>query len=104
MLRSDEAIAMASGATDVLAAARASSPTLAEALDGVHLACATAMTPRDFGPPTHAPREHCSTTLTRSAHRVAFVFGSERFGMGNDDVYRCHAVPEHSDRTRRTAR
>ena len=22
---------------------------------------------------------------------VAFLFGSERFGMGNDDVYRCHA-------------
>ncbi len=22
---------------------------------------------------------------------MAFVFGSERFGMSNDDVYRCHA-------------
>jgi tRNA/rRNA methyltransferase len=22
---------------------------------------------------------------------VAFLFGSERFGMANEDVYRCHA-------------
>ncbi|MDE2095566.1 MAG: RNA methyltransferase, partial [Burkholderiales bacterium] len=35
------------------------------------------------------------------AHRVALVFGSERFGMSNDDVYRCHVclsiptVPEY---------
>lgn len=24
--------------------------------------------------------------------RVGFVFGSERYGMANEDVYRCHAV------------
>ena len=54
-------------------------------------ACATAMTPRDFGPPTRAPRELLRRRWRRSAHRVGFVFGSERFGMSNDDVYRCHA-------------
>jgi tRNA/rRNA methyltransferase len=57
------------------------------------------MTPRDFGPPTHAPRE-LFCTLAQEAQRVAFVFGSERFGMGNDDVYRCHAclsIPTHPD-------
>jgi tRNA/rRNA methyltransferase len=48
------------------------------------------MTPRDFGPPTWAPREHLPV-LRSSGQRVAFVFGSERFGMSNDDVYRCHA-------------
>ena len=47
---------MASGATDVLGRARIVG-TLAEALDGISYACATAMTPRDFGPPTFAPRE-----------------------------------------------
>ena len=46
---------MASGATDVLAGARVVA-TLGEALDGITFACATAMTPRDFGPPNHAPR------------------------------------------------
>ena len=98
VLRKDETIAMASGATDVLDRARVVA-TLTEALDGVSFACATAMTPRDFGPPTHAPRE-LFATLKGSTHRVAFVFGSERFGMGNDDVYRCHAclsIPTHPD-------
>ncbi|HEV7915298.1 MAG TPA: RNA methyltransferase [Albitalea sp.] len=88
-LAQPEAIAMASAATDVLQRARVVS-TLAEALDGVTFACATAMTPRDFGPPVHAPRA-LFDTLAPQPHRVAFIFGSERFGMSNDDVYRCHA-------------
>src|SRR5664279_3253873 len=29
--------------------------------------------------------------LVLVAHRVAFVFGSERFGLSNDDLYTCHA-------------
>jgi tRNA/rRNA methyltransferase len=87
--RRAEAIALASGATDVLAGARVVA-TLAEALDGVTYACATAMTPRDFGPKTHAPRE-LFATLASSSHRVAFVFGAERHGLANEDVYACHA-------------
>ena len=51
----EEAVAMASGAADILARARIVD-SLDEALHGVHHACATAMTPRDFGPPTAAPR------------------------------------------------
>lgn len=96
VLVQQEAVAMASGAADILVRARVVG-TFAEALEGVTFACATAMTPRDFGPPTHAPRE-LFTTLAASEHRVGFVFGSERFGMSNDDVYRCHAclsIPTH---------
>jgi tRNA/rRNA methyltransferase len=85
----DEAIALASGATDVLRNVRVVA-SLDEALDGIHHACATAMTPRDFGPPTAAPREWLPP-LAVTTQRVAFVFGSERFGLANDDVYRCHA-------------
>lgn len=80
---------MASGATDVLSAARVVA-TLGEALDGITYACATAMTPRDFGPPTFAPRALFGE-LAASSHRVAFIFGSERFGLANEDVYTCHA-------------
>ena len=29
--------------------------------------------------------------LAPQGHRVAFVFGPERTGLDNDDVYRCHA-------------
>lgn len=89
VLGREETLAMASGATDVLAGTRIVG-SLAEALDGVTFACATAMTPRDFGPPTFAPRERFPA-LAGEGHCVAFVFGGERFGLANDDVYRCHA-------------
>lgn len=89
VLSRQEALDMACGADDVLTRARVVD-TLAEALDGVTLACATAMTPRDFGPPTHAPRTFFAQLAT-SPQRVAFVFGCERYGMSNEDVYRCHA-------------
>jgi tRNA/rRNA methyltransferase len=48
------------------------------------------MTPRDFGPPTVAPRAHFAQPGL-AAESIAFVFGSERFGLANEDVYRCHA-------------
>ena len=89
VLRREETIQRASGALDVLERARIVD-TLDEALDGMTHLCATAMTPRDFGPPTYAPREHFQA-LARSGHHVAFVFGPERTGLANDDVYRCHA-------------
>ena len=94
VLRRQETIQRASGALDVLENARIVE-TLDEALDGVDHLCATAMTPRDFGPPTRAPREHLQSLLATPASipaGVAFLFGSERFGMANEDVYRCHAA------------
>ncbi|MBG6072496.1 MULTISPECIES: RNA methyltransferase [unclassified Polaromonas] len=108
VLRREETIQRASGALDVLNNARIVE-TLDEALDGMAHLCATAMTPRDFGPPTRAPRAHFAellgatdvlskdelSVLDRIAQKpdsVAFLFGSERFGMQNDDVYRCHVA------------
>ena len=90
VLRREETIQRASGALDVLGNARIVE-TLDEALDGITHLCATAMTPRDFGPPTVAPRPHFEG-LSKSEHSVAFLFGSERFGMQNEDVYRCHVA------------
>ena len=92
----EETLQRASGANDVLAKARVVD-TLDEALEGMTHLCATAMTPRDFGPPTRQPREHLAS-LARGEHAVAFLFGSERFGMKNEDVYRCHvalSIPTH---------
>ncbi len=93
VLRKEETIQRASGANDVLAKARVVD-TLDEALDGVTHLCATAMTPRDFGPPTRSPREHFAELTQPGAPEqcVAFLFGSERFGMKNEDVYRCHVA------------
>ena len=90
VLRREETIQRASGALDVLNQARIVD-TLEEALDGVTHLCATAMTPRDFGPPTRAPRAHFAE-LAQGDHSVAFLFGSERYGMKNEDVYRCHVA------------
>lgn len=73
------------------------------------------MTPRDFGPPTRAPRQHfemliqgelkaqagqaSEADLTDKAVAspsgetgVGLLFGCERFGMANDDVYRCNVA------------
>ena len=118
VLRREETIQRASGALDVLKNARIVE-TLDEAIGGMTHLCATAMTPRDFGPPTMTPRAHFQTLLSQellapvliglkadlidktcskttqdveSPEGVAFLFGSERFGMQNDDVYRCHVA------------
>ena len=114
VLTRGEAVERASGATDVLQRAR-SVATLDEALGGMTQLCATAMTPRDFGPPTRAPREHFDMLLKeklpaqmvvrpegdsiqkvgldlQQPQGVAFLFGPERYGMANDDVYRCHVA------------
>ncbi|MCW5322679.1 RNA methyltransferase [Verminephrobacter aporrectodeae subsp. tuberculatae] len=125
VLRSEEAIQRASGALDVLESARVVA-TLDEALHGMSHLCATAMTPRDFGPPTVAPRAHFAALLQsgRPAQErpasgaesapdpagslpqdsgelgVGFLFGCERFGMANADVYRCHValcIPANPD-------
>lgn len=104
VLRREETIQRASGANDVLAACRIVD-SVEEALDGITHLCATAMTPRDFGPPTYAPREHLSEVAARfqaepeAGHKLGVLFGSERFGMKNEDVYRCHAclqIPTHA--------
>lgn len=93
VLRREETIQRASGALDVLANARVVA-TLDEAIDGLHHLCATAMTPRDFGPPTLEPRPHFAALAAEHRQNadfgVGFLFGSERFGMRNEDVYRCH--------------
>ena len=98
VLRREETIQRASGALDVLEKCRIVD-TLDEALDGVTHLCATAMTPRDFGPPTRSPRDHFAQLLSQAPGQAAsalpytaFLFGSERFGMRNEDVYRCHVA------------
>lgn len=98
VLQHEQTRALASGALDVLAQARVVA-TLDEALAGCTWVCATAMTPRDFGPPTLAPRAHFEA-LAQTQHQVAFVFGPERTGLANDDVYRCHvciSIPTHPE-------
>ncbi|HEU0204247.1 MAG TPA: TrmJ/YjtD family RNA methyltransferase [Burkholderiaceae bacterium] len=88
-----EAIAFAAHAGDVLAAATVFA-SLAEALAGV--TCAYAMTgyAREFGPRLVDLRSAAAETnsmLGADAAEVAFVFGTERSGLENEDVERCQA-------------
>ena len=103
VLQRPETLERASGAVDVLEKARIVQ-TWEEAVQGVEYLCATAMTPRNFGPPTTEPRAcfaqlaaaytgQAASNATQDVVQpcsVGLVFGSERYGMRNEEVYRCH--------------
>jgi TrmH family RNA methyltransferase len=88
----EDASARASGATDVLDAARVVE-TLEDALaDCVFVAGASARS-RTIGWPTLLPRE-CAQELLKQAQTgtVAVVFGPEKSGLTNEDLDRCHTL------------
>ncbi len=88
-----DAVALAANALEVLQQSH-SDPTLPEALDGVTLAFAMTGYPREFGPPHRSIREaalQAALWLRQQHGSVAFVFGTERSGLTNRDVLRCHA-------------
>jgi tRNA/rRNA methyltransferase len=91
--RDPEAIAMASGADDVLAGAHVV-PTLADALAGTQWSLALTARTREYGPPPGTPREAALDACRQvAAHGdIAIVFGNERTGLSNDDVERCSAL------------
>jgi tRNA/rRNA methyltransferase len=87
-----EAIAMASGADDVLASVHVV-PTLADALAGVHWSIALTARLREYGPPQRTPRAAAAIAHEQAAHgEIALVFGNERTGLSNEDVERCSAL------------
>ncbi|WP_341315083.1 RNA methyltransferase [Paraburkholderia sp. IMGN_8] len=87
-----EAIAMASGADDVLASAHIV-PTLADALNGVHWSMALTARLREYGPPQLTPRAAAGVAREQAVHgEIALVFGNERTGLSNEDVERCSAL------------
>ncbi len=88
-----EAIAMASGADDVLQSVQVVE-TLADALTGVHWSIAMTARTREYGPPQMPPRAAIEKGLdtTRQQGTLAFVFGNERVGLSNADVERCSAL------------
>ncbi|QHE92100.1 TrmJ/YjtD family RNA methyltransferase [Pandoraea fibrosis] len=93
VLRDPEAVALASGADDVLANARVV-PDLDTALQGVSWAVALSARSREYGPPNAEPRESAAMAVQHAGQgeAVAFVFGSERTGLSNADVERCNAL------------
>ncbi|MBR8297025.1 RNA methyltransferase [Burkholderia cenocepacia] len=87
-----EAIAMASGADDVLASAHVV-PTLGEALSGVHWSIALTARTREYGPPRLAPRAAATQASAQvGTGDIALVFGNERTGLANEHVEQCSAL------------
>jgi tRNA/rRNA methyltransferase len=84
-----ESVALASGALDVLEAARVVA-SLDEALADCVLAIGFTSRPRDL---SHAPvalREAAPAIVAAAAHgAVALVFGNETFGLTNEELGRC---------------
>lgn len=88
---SDEALARASGATDVLDDA-VIVDTLEQALTGCSLVMGTSARDRRIPWPLLDPREcagHCLAHV-RDGGEVALVFGREYAGLTNEELQRCH--------------
>lgn len=87
----EEAIAYATSSVDVLEASR-SYATLADALDGVTFAWALTGYDREFGPkldPLRTATAKSVSWLEQEEGTIAFVFGTERSGLTNDEVLLC---------------
>lgn len=91
VLTQEEATAFASGATDVLARARVVE-SLDEALEGCNFCVALSARLREFSPPVHQPRSLAVQLQADAGLRAALVFGSERYGLSNEQVEKCHAL------------
>jgi tRNA/rRNA methyltransferase len=94
----EEAVALAAHAVRVLQDSQMHATTV-DALGGVDLAFAMTGYARQFGPPHRPLREaalQAARWLRQGGGSVAFVFGTERSGLVNRDVLRCHfscAIP-----------
>jgi tRNA/rRNA methyltransferase len=97
----EEAIAFASGAQDVMEAARVVG-SMAEALEGCNFAAAVSARLREFSPPIVTPRQLAGQVASDATLNVALVFGNERFGLPNEIVEKCNVLinipanPEYS--------
>jgi len=89
-----EALALSSGAVDVLAGIQ-TAPDLGQALGPVTLAFALTARARDLGPPACDIRQAALMAqqhLQQPTNRVAMVFGCERAGLTNEQVALCQRV------------
>lgn len=87
-----EAVALASGAQDVLANTQIVE-TLDEALSTCSQSVALTARPREWsGPVVQLPQYTVQAAQCMDLERIAYVFGNERFGLSNEDVSRCSAI------------
>lgn len=90
---SPEAVALASGASDVLDNACVVA-TIDEALADSTYSLAVSARARDLGPTPRLARAGALELLARArqGERVALLFGNETSGLSNEEVQRCHGA------------
>ncbi len=90
MARKAEAISLSSGAFDVLEAAQ-NQASLLEAVGPSQLVFGLTARDREFGPPAIALPEAISlaSEALLAKKPIAFVFGTERTGLDNEDLKHC---------------
>ena len=86
-----DAIALASGAGDVLAGARLVS-SIQEAVAGCKYAAAVSARLRQFSPPIITPRDFAAHVHNMHEVSAALIFGNERFGLPNEIVQDCNVL------------
>lgn len=90
-LEQEDAIAFASGAQDILAAAKIVG-SIEEALDGCNFAAALSARLREYSPPVTTPRALAAHLAAEQGLKAALVFGSERYGLPNEIIEKCNAL------------
>lgn len=87
-----DAIARASRAQDILAAAQVC-PSLAEAVVACHWVVGVTARPRKLSAPVYTPRQIMEKSNNEFAGlQTAWVFGRERTGLSNEELDLCHAI------------
>lgn len=96
-----DALAFASGAQDVLAAAKVVN-TIEEALVDCHFVASVSARLREFSPPVLTPHAFAKEVTAMPDQACALVFGSERYGLPNEIVLKSNVLinvpanPEYS--------
>jgi TrmH family RNA methyltransferase len=87
-----ESLALAAGADDILANARIV-PTVAEAVADCTFIAGTTSRPRSYYWEFATPRDAAARIVGLPAeNRAALLFGSERYGLGTDDLQFCNIL------------
>ena len=87
-----EADALASGALDLLGAARVCA-SLDEALSGTVLAAALSARPRELSHTAYHAKQAAGILLEQARHHpVALVFGGEISGLSNEEIIKCQML------------
>jgi tRNA/rRNA methyltransferase len=90
-LTNPDAVALASGAQDILQSAKIVA-SIDEALIDCHYVAAVSARLREFSPPILSPRQLANHLSQMTQDAVALVFGNERYGLPNEIVVNCNAL------------